>query len=231
MRSSRRKPGGSVGALPEVRVAQATFYRWRQKYGALTKSELVRLKDLERENARLKKLVAELTLDSRSCRTCCQKQTEARASNENLPTATCAGVCRSDQECVPAAHKFGTHWSAVVRIRRQHVKLRRVRRQHHHVRPAHHPVIVGRLLLGIEIRIAGPLITPSGPWSNRPGPEAQRLSAPGGAVGRVSTVRRNARRSVTGIICSDAFERAILRPGTSRDCGGLPLVSSLRGKQ
>lgn len=35
-------------------VAQATFYRWRQKYGALTKSELVRLKDLERENARLK---------------------------------------------------------------------------------------------------------------------------------------------------------------------------------
>jgi putative transposase len=44
-------------------VAQATFYRWRQKYGALTKSELVRLKDLERENARLKKLVAELTLD------------------------------------------------------------------------------------------------------------------------------------------------------------------------
>jgi len=152
-------------------------------------------------------------------------------SNETLPTATCAGVCRSDQECVPAGHKFGTHWSAVVRIRRQHVKLRRVRRQHHHVRPAHHPVIVGRLLLGIEIRIAGPLITPSGPWSNRPGPEAQRLSAPGGAVGRVSTVRRNARRSVTGITCSDAFERAILRPGTSRDCGGLPLVSSLRGKQ
>jgi putative transposase len=44
-------------------VAQATFYRWRQKYGALTKSELARLKDIERENARLKKLVAELTLD------------------------------------------------------------------------------------------------------------------------------------------------------------------------
>ncbi len=43
--------------------AQATFYRWRQKDGALTKSELARLKDLERENARLKKLVAELTLD------------------------------------------------------------------------------------------------------------------------------------------------------------------------
>jgi putative transposase len=41
-------------------VAPATFYRWRQKYGALTKSELVRLKELERENSRLK---TELTLD------------------------------------------------------------------------------------------------------------------------------------------------------------------------
>jgi putative transposase len=54
-------------AVPELcrkyGVAPATFYRWRQKYGALTKSELVRLKELERENARLKKLVAELTLD------------------------------------------------------------------------------------------------------------------------------------------------------------------------
>ena len=43
-------------AVPELcrkyGVAQATFYRWRQKYGALTKSELARLKDLERENAR-----------------------------------------------------------------------------------------------------------------------------------------------------------------------------------
>jgi transposase-like protein len=45
-------------------VAQPTFYRWRQKYGALTKNELARLKDLGRENARLKKLVAELTLDT-----------------------------------------------------------------------------------------------------------------------------------------------------------------------
>jgi putative transposase len=44
-------------------VSAATFYRWRQRYGALTKGELARLKDLERENGRLKKIVAELTLD------------------------------------------------------------------------------------------------------------------------------------------------------------------------
>lgn len=44
-------------------VSLGTFYRWRQKYGALTKSELQRLKELERENTRLKKIVADLTLD------------------------------------------------------------------------------------------------------------------------------------------------------------------------
>jgi putative transposase len=47
----------------EYGVAPATFYRGRQKYGALTKSELARRKELERENGRPKKLVAELTLD------------------------------------------------------------------------------------------------------------------------------------------------------------------------
>lgn len=40
-----------------------TFYRWRQQYGAMTKSDLARLKELERENSRLKKIVADLTLD------------------------------------------------------------------------------------------------------------------------------------------------------------------------
>src|SRR5262245_51496522 len=44
-------------------VAQAPLYRCRQKSGARPKSALARLKDLESENARLKKLVAELTLD------------------------------------------------------------------------------------------------------------------------------------------------------------------------
>jgi putative transposase len=49
--------------LTRKRSDGSSFYRWLQKYGALTKSARARLKDLERENARLKKLVAELTLD------------------------------------------------------------------------------------------------------------------------------------------------------------------------
>ena len=44
-------------------VSQQTFYRWRKKYGGLAPSELQRLKELERENTQLKKLVADLSLD------------------------------------------------------------------------------------------------------------------------------------------------------------------------
>jgi putative transposase len=44
-------------------VCENTVYRWRRKYDGLSPSELKRLKDLERENGQLKKLVAELSLD------------------------------------------------------------------------------------------------------------------------------------------------------------------------
>lgn len=45
-------------------VSQQTFYRWKSKYGALAPSEVRRLNELERENARLKSIVADLTLDN-----------------------------------------------------------------------------------------------------------------------------------------------------------------------
>lgn len=44
-------------------ISQQTFYRWRQRYGGLMPSEMKRLKQLDEENAKLKKLVAELSLD------------------------------------------------------------------------------------------------------------------------------------------------------------------------
>jgi len=40
-------------------VSQQTFYRWRRKYGGLSMSEARRLKDLKKENSRLKRLLAE----------------------------------------------------------------------------------------------------------------------------------------------------------------------------
>ena len=44
-------------------VSEATFHRWRAKYGGLEIDDAKRLRQLEAENVRLKKLVAELTLD------------------------------------------------------------------------------------------------------------------------------------------------------------------------
>ena len=44
-------------------ISAATYYNWRKKYGGLMPSEMKRLKQLEEENQRLKKLVADLSLD------------------------------------------------------------------------------------------------------------------------------------------------------------------------
>lgn len=44
-------------------VTEATFYRWKQKYGGLMPSEVKKMKQLEEENGKLKRMVADLTLD------------------------------------------------------------------------------------------------------------------------------------------------------------------------
>lgn len=44
-------------------ISQATFFRWKQKYGGLGPSELRKLRQLEEENLKLKRLVADLSLD------------------------------------------------------------------------------------------------------------------------------------------------------------------------
>jgi putative transposase len=47
----------------KMRISEVTFYRWKKKYAGLGVAELRRLKQLEDENRRLKRLVADLTLD------------------------------------------------------------------------------------------------------------------------------------------------------------------------
>ena len=44
-------------------ISEATFYNWKKKFGGLRPSELRRLRQLEEENAKLKRLVADLSLD------------------------------------------------------------------------------------------------------------------------------------------------------------------------
>ena len=56
--------GASLGQVcQKLGVSEATFHRWRNQYGGMKASEAKRLKELEIENARLKKLVADLSLD------------------------------------------------------------------------------------------------------------------------------------------------------------------------
>ena len=47
----------------QIGVSEQTYYRWRREYGGLKVDQARRLKDLEQENARLKRAVADLTLD------------------------------------------------------------------------------------------------------------------------------------------------------------------------
>jgi transposase-like protein len=56
--------GSSVEQVArELGISEATFHRWKARYGGMNPQEAKRLKELEKENARLKKIVAEQALD------------------------------------------------------------------------------------------------------------------------------------------------------------------------
>lgn len=50
-------------AVRQIGVTDFTYYRWRKEYGGLQTNQIKRIKELERENARLRKAVSDLTLD------------------------------------------------------------------------------------------------------------------------------------------------------------------------
>ena len=50
-------------ASRQAGITEQTYYRWKKEYGSMNTSEAKRLKELEKENTRLKRLVAELSLD------------------------------------------------------------------------------------------------------------------------------------------------------------------------
>ena len=53
------------GVCARHNITEQTVFRWRRKFGGMDVAEARKLKDLERENAELKKIVAELSLDNR----------------------------------------------------------------------------------------------------------------------------------------------------------------------
>ena len=57
--------GSTIGeASKRIGITEQTYYRWRKQYGGMKVEQAKRLKELEKENARLKKLVADLSLDN-----------------------------------------------------------------------------------------------------------------------------------------------------------------------
>lgn len=50
-------------AIRQIGVSEVTYYRWRKEYGGMKTDQLKRLKDLEKENQRLRRAVSDLTLD------------------------------------------------------------------------------------------------------------------------------------------------------------------------
>ena len=50
-------------AIRQIGVSEVTYYRWRQEYGGLKTEQVRRLKELEQENARLRRAISDLTLD------------------------------------------------------------------------------------------------------------------------------------------------------------------------
>ena len=60
--------GNIRSSCAEHNITEQTFYRWRRKYGGMEVSEAKKLKELERENSDLKKMVAEQALDIRMLR-------------------------------------------------------------------------------------------------------------------------------------------------------------------
>jgi len=63
-------------------ISDATFYNWKAKYGGMEVSDVVRMKDLQNENARLKRIVANLTLEINAVKTVLEKKYGGLTINE-----------------------------------------------------------------------------------------------------------------------------------------------------
>lgn len=58
----------------ELSISEATFYNWKAKYGGMEASDVAKMKDLERENAELKKMFAELSIENRAMKNLIEKK-------------------------------------------------------------------------------------------------------------------------------------------------------------
>lgn len=60
--------------IREIGISEPTFYNWKAKYGGMEASDVARLKELERENAELKKMYAEASIEIRAMKNFIEKK-------------------------------------------------------------------------------------------------------------------------------------------------------------
>ena len=58
----------------EIGISDATFYNWKAKYGGMAVSDVTRMRELEKENAELKKMFAEMSLENRAMKNFIEKK-------------------------------------------------------------------------------------------------------------------------------------------------------------
>lgn len=58
----------------ELGISEATFYNWKAKYGGMETTDVARLRELEKENAELKKMFAEMSLENRAMKNLIEKK-------------------------------------------------------------------------------------------------------------------------------------------------------------
>ncbi len=78
-------------ACKEAEISEQSYYRWRKEYGGVAVEQAKRLKDLERENARLRRLVADLSLEKQILK-------DVASGNLVQPRAASAGGERHSRE-------------------------------------------------------------------------------------------------------------------------------------
>ncbi len=87
-------------ACKTLEISEQTYYRWRREYGGMDTTKVKKLKELEKENTRLKRLVADLSLGSR--RRCSQKRFQPGQAAPGSGAGV-GGARRVRTACLPGA--------------------------------------------------------------------------------------------------------------------------------
>jgi putative transposase len=95
-------------AIRAISVTPFTYYRWRKEFGGLKSDQVKRLKDLEKENERLRKAVSDLTLEKLILR-------EAASGNFQAPAAVAAASITSGRSSTCRSGRRAACWGSIAR--------------------------------------------------------------------------------------------------------------------